>query len=107
MYHYVRDTTGQAVYLRQNNTLTVELIFPSSWFFDEQHMSNNKLSKYLHKHYTERKGNKTHTPVVLTDSKGKWLEKKISQLIEKEDKWWAKSSQTCKEGYNWLKSNQN
>ena len=70
-------------------------------------MSNNKLSKNLHKHYTERKGNKTHTPVVLTDSKGKWLEKKISQLIEKEDKWWAKSSQTCKEGYNWLKSNQN
>ena len=47
-------------------------------------MPNNKLSKYLHKPYTERKGNKTHTPVVLTDGKGKWLESKISQPTEKE-----------------------
>ena len=80
------------MYLPHNNTLTVELIFPPSWIFDEQHMSNNKLSKYLQKHYTERKENKTHTPVVLTDSKGKWFEKKISQPIEKEVKWWAKAA---------------
>ena len=68
-------------------------------------MSNNKLSKYLHKPYNERKGNKTHTPKVLTDNKGKWLERKISQLTEKEVILWAKSGQTCKEGYKWLKSN--
>ena len=65
-------------------------------------MSNNKLLKYLHRPYTECKGNKIHTPVVLTDSKGKWLERKVSLPTEKEVKWWIKSGQTCKEGYKWL-----
>ena len=57
---YVRDTTGKGVHLPQNITLTVESIFPPSWIFDEQYMSNNKLLHYLDKPYTERKGNKIH-----------------------------------------------
>ena len=68
-------------------------------------MSNNKLSKYLYKSCTELKGNKTYISVVLIDSKGKWVERKILQPTEKEVIWWAKSGRTCKEGYKWLKSN--
>ncbi|KAK3094782.1 hypothetical protein FSP39_006183 [Pinctada imbricata] len=68
-------------------------------------MSENKLRKTLNKPPIPATGTKTHTPAVLTDSKGKWLLKTLAHKSESTAKWWYKSGDTCKDGYKWLKSN--
>jgi hypothetical protein len=43
-------------------------------------------------------------PVVFSDSKGKYLEKKVTDKHEREIKWWIKSGETTNEGYSWLQN---
>jgi len=67
-------------------------------------MSNTKLLKQIGKPLPSPNGQKTHTPVILSDSKGKYLEKKVSNSIEKSIKWWIKSGDTCKKDFEWLET---
>ncbi|CAG2184475.1 unnamed protein product [Mytilus edulis] len=68
-------------------------------------MSKNKLLKQLERHLVPPTGERTHTPAVLSDSKGKWLERKITNPLESNIKWWTKSGETTEKGYSWLKNN--
>lgn len=68
-------------------------------------MSENKLRKYLRKPLPPVLGTQTLTPVILTDSKAKYLKGYSSTYIEKQIKWRYKSGQTSSQGYNWLLSN--
>ncbi|CAC5400428.1 unnamed protein product [Mytilus coruscus] len=69
-------------------------------------MSERKLQKYSKRPLPSIIGTKTHTPVVLTDSKGFNLWDQVSNQIELEIRWWCKSSRTSVKGYDWLKQNQ-
>lgn len=68
-------------------------------------MSKTKLLKQLERNLEPPTGERAHTPAVLSDSKGKWLEKKISTPLESNLKWWTKSGETTEKGYRWLKNN--
>ncbi|VDI52841.1 Hypothetical predicted protein [Mytilus galloprovincialis] len=68
-------------------------------------MSKNKLLKQLERHLVPPTGERTQTPAVLSDSKGKWLERKITNPLESNIKWWTKSGETTEKGYSWLKNN--
>lgn len=67
-------------------------------------MSKTKLLKQLERQIPAPSGERTHTPVVLSDSKGKRLEKKVGTPNETNLKWWSKSGETTQKGYNWLKN---
>ena len=47
------------------------------------------------------------TPVVLTDSKGYFLEAQVNKHSHPENKivWWWQSSQGVEERFNWLRAN--
>ena len=65
-------------------------------------MSNMKLLKQISKPLPSPTGQKTHTPVILLDSKGTNLEKKVSNSTKKSIRWWIKSGDTCNKGFEWL-----
>jgi hypothetical protein len=67
-------------------------------------MSTNKLTKYTGRPYPEKVGRRNITPVVLSDSKGKYLERKVADKHEREIKWWIKSGENTSEGYSWLQN---
>lgn len=67
-------------------------------------MSTNKLTKYTGRPYPEKVGRRNFTPVVFSDSKGKYLEKKVADKHEREIKWWTKSGVNTNEGYIWLQN---
>ena len=68
-------------------------------------MSVNKLVKFLGKPRIQQGNSKTHTPVVLTDSKGNWLKRKAEHRSERDIIWWAKSSDKIKNRFDWLEAN--
>ncbi|CAC5356064.1 unnamed protein product [Mytilus coruscus] len=68
-------------------------------------MSKPKLLKQLDRQLEPPTGERAYTPAVLSDSKGKWLQRKISNTLESNLKWWTKSGETSEKGYKWLKSN--
>jgi hypothetical protein len=67
-------------------------------------MSNTKLTKFLQRPFAIPIGNQIYTPLVFSDSKGKWLEKKVNLPPEKHIQWLAKSGESCMKGYNGIKS---
>ena len=68
-------------------------------------MTKHKLLKYLSKTFELPVDNKRLTPVVLTDSKGKYLERYCQNPLENSIKWWAKPGRNSTEGLEWLKEN--
>ena len=50
-------------------------------------------------------GNKQLTPVILTDSKAKYLIEHCSTEIESQIRWRYKSGQSTEKGYNWFQRN--
>ena len=52
-------------------------------------------------------GNLRKIPVVLTDSKGYYLEAQVNKHLHPENKivWWWESSQGIEERFNWLRAN--
>lgn len=64
-------------------------------------MSTNKLTKYTGRPYPAKVGRKHYTLVVFSDSKGKYLERKVADKHEREIKWWIKSGENTSEGYSW------
>lgn len=67
-------------------------------------MSKNKLLKQLTERTPIPQGQPTYTPVVLSDSKGIWLEKKVGSPLERRIRWWTKKGEPSDKGYKWLKS---
>jgi hypothetical protein len=65
----------------------------------------HKLLKYLSKTFELPVDNKRLTPVVLTDSKGKYLERYCQNPLENSIKWWAKPGRNSTEGLELLKEN--
>jgi hypothetical protein len=70
-------------------------------------MTEHKLDRYLRKNSTLvlPAGSQILTPVILTDSKAKYLRNVGSLPLENNIKWWFKSGQTSDLGLNWLRSN--
>jgi len=66
-------------------------------------MSKTKLLKQLDRQIPIPSGERTHTPVVLSDSKGQRLEKKVGTPLERHIKWWSKKGEPTHKGYKWLK----
>lgn len=62
-------------------------------------MSKRKLQKYLEKSFPPIVGNKQLTPVILTDSKAKYLIEHCSTEIESQIRWRYKSGQSTEKGY--------
>ena len=59
-----------------HNVPFIARIYTNLVLFNQLLMSEAKLLKYLRKDYIQPSGNKTITPVVLSDSKGFCLQKK-------------------------------
>ena len=70
-------------------------------------MSERKLQKYLKRSLPPVIGNKTLTPIVLTDSKGRYLHDFCHTEVELEIRWRYKSGRTSHEGLKWLRDNLN
>lgn len=68
-------------------------------------MTDKKLLKYLKKSFEPPNGEQILTPVVLTDSKGKYLQAQCSLPIENSIRWWDKSGRNSKQGLKWLRDN--
>ena len=66
----------------------------------------NKNVEYLSAKFPSI-GNLRKIPVVLTDSKGYYLEAQVSKHLHPENKivWWWESSQGIEERFNWLRAN--
>jgi len=65
-------------------------------------MTERKLRKYLSKPLLPLEGHKILTPIILTDSKARYLKDICTSQIEPKIIWRYKSGQSTKEGYNWL-----
>lgn len=61
-------------------------------------MTDKKLLKYLRKSFEPPNGEQRLTPVVLTDSKGKYLQPQCSLPIGTNIRWWDKSGRNTKQG---------
>lgn len=68
-------------------------------------MSEAKLRKYLKKPIQPVTGHKTLTPVLFSDSKGKYLQRQQCGGIDSHIKFWCKSGRTTAEGLQWLGDN--
>ncbi|VDI12915.1 Hypothetical predicted protein [Mytilus galloprovincialis] len=68
-------------------------------------MTEHKLLKYLAKPFVIPAGVKQLTPVVFTDSKGKYLEKYCRNSVENGIKWWNQSGRSSSQALVWLKQN--
>ncbi|CAG2206309.1 unnamed protein product [Mytilus edulis] len=67
-------------------------------------MSLNRLTKFQAKYRLPYGNVKTHTPVVLTDSKGRWLQGKETHQSEREIIWWSKSSEKVQKRVQYLEN---
>ena len=65
-------------------------------------MTERKLQKYLNKTLPPVVGSKTLTPVILTDSKAKYLIKHCSSIVESQIRWRFRSGQSTERGFQWL-----
>ncbi|CAG2244624.1 unnamed protein product [Mytilus edulis] len=68
-------------------------------------MTEHKLEKYLKKEFIPPTSPASLTPVIISDSKGRYLENQCTTAFEKNIKWWYKSGQTSSQGLAWLKNN--
>ena len=68
-------------------------------------MSENKLRKFIARPRTSPVGDRKLQPIVLTDSKGNWLKRQISDEIENQIIWQAKCGARVEESTRWLKNN--
>ncbi|CAG2223970.1 unnamed protein product [Mytilus edulis] len=68
-------------------------------------MTEHKLLKYLAKPFVIPAGVKQLTPVVFTDSKGKYLERYCRNSVENSIKWWNQSGRSSSQALVWLKQN--
>jgi len=68
-------------------------------------MSEHKLLKFLSKEVTLSGGNRTHVPVVITDSKGSRLSPLCRSYIDSQIRWWFRKGRTTKQGLEWLRQN--
>lgn len=67
-------------------------------------MSLNRLTQFLAKYRLPYGDVKTHTPVVLSDSKGCWLQGKETHQSEREIIWWSKSSEKIQKRVQYLEN---
>ena len=65
-------------------------------------MTEHKLLKYIGRRFEPPTGEKLLTPIVRTDSKGKYI---LRQSIENNIKWWFQSGRTSGQGLDWLREN--
>lgn len=65
-------------------------------------MTEHKLLKYLGRRFDHPTGEKLLTPIVRTDSKGKYI---LRQSIENNIKQWFQSGRTSGQGLDWLREN--
>lgn len=68
-------------------------------------MSVKKLRKYLDTLPDLLTGAQTFTPVLLSDSKGLYLEKHILPGVNQRIKFCCKSSRNTTKGLNWIRDN--
>ncbi|CAC5400783.1 unnamed protein product [Mytilus coruscus] len=68
-------------------------------------MTDHKLLKYLSKPFVIPVGVKQLTPVIFTDSKGKYLEPYCINSVENSIKWWSQSGRSSSQALEWLKQN--
>ena len=70
-------------------------------------MSNVKLVKFINKTTVAPTSRKKYTPVILSESKGKWLNEKVNSTnqVENEIIWWSKGGSKSKNRYDWLRRN--
>ena len=69
----------------------------------KQAMSVNKLRKYLDTLPDPLTGTKTLTPVLLSDSKGLYLEKHILPGVDQRIQFCCKNSRNTTKGLNWIR----
>lgn len=65
-------------------------------------MSLNRLKKFLAKYRLPYGDVKNHTPEVLTNSNGSWLQGKETHQSEREIIWWSKSSEKVQKRVQYL-----
>ena len=68
-------------------------------------MTEHKLEKYLKKTFNPPIGPSRLVPVVLSDSKARYLQSECKLSPEVDIKWWFKSGQKSTDGLAWLKDN--
>ena len=67
-------------------------------------MSVNKLLNFLQKEPYVCGEEKLFSPIVVSDSKGNWLKRKVESKADQQIGWWAKSGCKTKEEVQWLES---
>ena len=65
-------------------------------------MSVNKLVKYLQQQPALPEAKREFTPVIVSDSKGRWLQKTVQTPTDKSIKWWTKGGVSTQEELSWL-----
>ncbi|CAG2258000.1 unnamed protein product [Mytilus edulis] len=68
-------------------------------------MTEHKLLKYLSKPFEFPTGKRKLTPVVISDSKGLYLQRATTSNFETQIKWWCAKSRTSAQGLSWLTQN--
>lgn len=68
-------------------------------------MSEHKLLKFLSKVVTLPRSNRTHVPVVITDSKGSMLSPLCRSYIDLQIRSWFRKGRTTKQELEWLRLN--
>lgn len=68
-------------------------------------MSKRKLCKYLEKPVPPIEGHKQLTPLVLTDSKAKYLIEHCTTEVQSQIRWRFRSGQTTQQGFEYLQKN--
>lgn len=69
-------------------------------------MTEYKLLKYLSKPFDiPIIGERKLTPVIFSDSKGRYLERSVATPFEQQFKWWCEKSRTSTKGLTWLRDN--
>ncbi|KAK3100171.1 hypothetical protein FSP39_015731 [Pinctada imbricata] len=68
-------------------------------------MTESKLEKFLSKPTPSTSGKRLQQPVILSDSKGKWLQREITNEADGELIWWSKSGAKIEDSTRWLRTN--
>ena len=68
-------------------------------------MTERKLQKYLNKTLPPVVGSRKLTPVILTDSKAKYLIRHCSSTAESQIRWRFRRGQSTERGFQWLNRN--
>ena len=68
-------------------------------------MTEHKLLKYVSKQFQAPSGDRQLVPVVLTDSKRRYLNNLCRNGVELSITWWNQSGRTTKQGLKWLQDN--